>query len=303
MDGVLNINKPSGMTSHDVVQAVRRLLKEKRVGHTGTLDPIATGVLVLCIGRATRIARYLEAGEKEYQAIMRLGVTTETLDAEGRILETRPYQPPHPDQLLQVFNRWIGTIMQLPPVYSAVKVGGVPSYRLARQGKAETLKPREVTIHDIELTAYEDPFVSFTVKCSKGVYIRSLCADVGEALGPGGHLTGLVRTRSGRFTLDCAVSLGNLADAAASGAVERLLVPMDEALADFPELSVTEAESENILHGGRVPVQQRHSGEASATVFRIHDPSGRLIALGRSDGRELQPNLVFSKIFFHQSRG
>jgi tRNA pseudouridine55 synthase len=165
MDGVLNINKPSGVTSHDVVESVRKILHEKRIGHTGTLDPLATGVLVLCAGRATRIAQYLEAGEKEYKAIMRLGVTTDTLDAEGLILETRSYTPPDQQKIIDVLQVFIGSIMQRPPAFSAVKVAGVPSYKLAREGKAELLKPRSVTIYSIELTAFEDPMVSLLVRC------------------------------------------------------------------------------------------------------------------------------------------
>jgi tRNA pseudouridine55 synthase len=293
MDGVLNVNKPSGMTSHDVVQAVRRITKEKRVGHTGTLDPLATGVLVLCMGKATRIAQYLEAGEKEYRAVMRLGVTTDTLDAEGRVLETRPYSPPDRSQLLHALQGFIGTILQQPPAYSAVKVGGVPSYRLARQGKAEPLKARQVTIYDIELTAYEDPFVSFTVKCSKGVYIRTLCADVGEVLGPGAHLTSLVRTRSGRFGIDHAVTLDQLTAMAVSDSVEQVLVSMDEALADFPAVRVDEAEARRVMHGNRVPWHD-DSANVSSGPIRIYGPSGGLLALARAINGEMRPELVFS---------
>src|SRR5208337_1409573 len=169
MDGVVNINKPSGVTSHDVVQMARRMLKEKRIGHTGTLDPLATGVLVLCIGKATRIAQYLEAGKKEYRAEMRLGVTTDTLDADGRVLETRTYKPPDRAAILDVVHRFTGTIMQSPPAFSAVKIAGTPSYKLARQGKALPNKARPATIHNIDLTAFEDPFVRLTVQCAKGV--------------------------------------------------------------------------------------------------------------------------------------
>jgi len=195
MDGVLNINKPTGMTSHDVVQLARRLLGEKRIGHTGTLDPLATGVLVLCIGKATRIAQYLEAGDKEYRAIMRLGVTTDTLDAEGRVLETRTYAAPDRATLLKVMQQFTGSIMQSPPAFSAVKIAGVPSYKLARQGRAKPNKPRPATIYSIDLTAFENPLVNLTVRCAKGVYIRSLCADIGDALYAGAHLTGLQRTK------------------------------------------------------------------------------------------------------------
>ena len=293
MDGVLNINKPSGMTSHDVVQAVRRITREKRVGHTGTLDPMATGVLVLCAGKATRIARYLEAGEKEYKAVMRLGVTTDTLDAEGRVLETRSYSPPDRSQLLHALKNFIGTIMQRPPAYSAIKVKGVASYKLARQGKAEPLEPRQVTIYGIDLTAYEDPLVSLTVKCSKGVYIRTLCADLGDALGPGAHLTSLVRTRSGRFGIDHAVTLQRLTDLAAAGTLGRVLIPLDEALADYPAMTVEETDAGRIVHGNRIP-WHGDSMSISSGLVRIHGPEGRLLALARAVGGEIRPELVFS---------
>jgi tRNA pseudouridine55 synthase len=196
MDGVLNIDKPPRLTSHDVVERVRRILREKRVGHTGTLDPLATGVLVLCVGKATRIARYLEAGEKEYRATMRLGVITDTLDADGRVLETRSITPPDWQKIVEVMKSFTGPIMQRPPAYSAVKVAGVPSYKLAREGKAAPLAPRAVNIYSLELTGQDGPSVSFTVGCSKGVYVRTLSADLGEALGTGAHLTALMRTRS-----------------------------------------------------------------------------------------------------------
>lgn len=293
MDGVLNINKPPGMTSHDVVQAVRRITREKRVGHTGTLDPLATGVLVLCAGKATRIAQYLEAGEKEYKAVMRLGVTTDTLDAEGRVLETRSYSPPDRSQLLHVLKNFIGTIMQQPPVYSAIKVKGVASYKLARQGKAEPLKPRQITIFDIELTAYEDPLVSLTVKCSKGVYIRTLCADLGDVLGPGAHLTSLVRTRSGRFSIDQTVTLDQISDLAAAGTLGKVLIPLDEALADFPAVTVESTDAGKIVHGNRIP-WHGDSTSISSGLVRIHGPEGGLLALARAVSGEFRPELVFS---------
>lgn len=293
MDGILNIHKQSGMTSHDVVQAVRRILKEKRIGHTGTLDPMATGVLVLCVGKATRIAQYLEAGEKEYQAVMRLGQTTDTLDAEGRVLETRTYTPPDRSAVLKALEGFIGSIMQQPPVYSALKVAGVPSYKLARQGKAEPLKPRAVTISSIELQAYEDPLLSLAVRCSKGVYIRTLCADLGEVLQAGAHLTKLVRSRSGRFTLDHAVTLDRLAELAATRALDQVLVSMDEALADFPLVTVNELEAGRIGHGNSV-LWQGDPSVSGSQMHRIHDPSGRLLALGRPVLGEMRPELVFS---------
>ncbi len=292
MDGILNMHKQSGMTSHDVVQAVRRILREKRIGHTGTLDPMATGVLVLCVGKATRIAQYLEAGEKEYQAVMRLGQTTDTLDAEGRVLETRTYIPPDRAQVLKALEGFTGQIMQQPPAYSALKVAGVPSYKLARQGKAAPLKPRAITIFSIELQAFEDPLLSLAVRCSKGVYIRTLCADLGDVLQAGAHLTKLVRSRSGRFTLNHAVTLDRLAELAAADALDEVLVSMDNALADFPSVIVNELEAGRILHGNSVPWQGEPS--IAGSLMRIHDPSGRLLALGRPIQGDIRPELVFS---------
>jgi tRNA pseudouridine55 synthase len=293
MDGVLAINKPSGMTSHDVVQTVRKIVREKRVGHTGTLDPLATGLLVLCIGKATRIARYLEAGEKEYTAVMRLGVITDTLDSEGRILESKTYTPPDREALVGVIARFTGSIMQEPPAFSAIKVSGVPSYKLARQGKAKPLAPRQVTIFSIDLIEYDDPFIRLNVRCSKGVYIRTLCADIGKTLGMGAHLTGLVRMRSGCFRLDNAVTLERLSEAAASGKAETLLVSIDEALADFPVALLDQAGAEKIIHGNSVPRPEIQTGGQDALV-RVHGPSGGLLAVARADSGMLKPEVVFA---------
>jgi tRNA pseudouridine55 synthase len=293
MDGVLNINKPSGVTSHDVVESVRKILHERRIGHTGTLDPLATGVLVLCAGRATRIARYLEAGEKEYKAVMRLGVTTDTLDADGVILETKPYSPPARQKIVAALQGFTGQIMQRPPAYSAVKVAGVPSYKLAREGKAELLKPRPVTIYSIELTAFEDPMVSLTTRCSKGVYIRTLCADLGDALGMGAHLTGLERTRSGLFCIDRAVTLDRLRAMMAAGNGDEAVTPIDEALAAFPAIPVSEAEAARVLHGNEISCPSSFANVASDHV-RLHSPAGRLLGLARIVAGVLKPDLIFS---------
>jgi tRNA pseudouridine55 synthase len=294
MDGVLAINKPSGMTSHDVVQAVRRILREKRVGHTGTLDPLATGLLVLCMGKATRIARYLEAGEKEYTAVMRLGVITDTQDSEGRILETRKYTPPVREAIIGLMGRFTGSIMQEPPVFSAIKVSGVPSYKLARQGRAKPLAPRHVTIFSIDLLEYDDPFISLSVRCSKGVYIRTLCADIGNALGMGAHLTGLVRTRSGRFRLDNAVTLESLSEAASSAAVDSVLVSIDEALAEFPVAKIDEAGAGKIVHGSSISWPEMQPAGRDA-LMRVHGPSGSLLAVARTVAGMLKPELVFAE--------
>lgn len=293
MDGVLNINKPSGMTSHDVVERVRRILRERRIGHTGTLDPMATGVLVLCVGKATRIAQYLEAGEKEYKAVMRLGVTTDTLDAEGRILETKSYSPPDRLKISEIMRRFTGSIMQRPPAYSAVKVAGVPSYKLAREGKAEPLKPRQVTIYSIDLSAFENPLVSLTVRCSKGVYIRTLCSEIGTALGMGAHLAGLERTRSGHFYIDKAITLDQLQDMTTAGNLAQALTSIDDALLTFPSVPISEDDTKRVLHGNQIscPASLAKTG---SDLVRLHSPAGTLLALARVVSGVLKPDLVFS---------
>jgi tRNA pseudouridine55 synthase len=291
MDGVLNIHKPAGWTSHDVVQKARRILRESRIGHTGTLDPLATGVLVLCVGKATRIAQYLEAQEKEYRAVMRLGVMTDTLDADGKVIETKTYTPPSRDDILRVMQSFTGPILQQPPAYSALKVVGVPSYKLARKGKTVELKPRPVAVHHLELTSYDDPFVGLAVSCSKGLYVRTLCADIGAALGMGAHLVSLVRTRSGRFTLEQALSLDQLSALSAAGTLEKAFISIDKALSDFPLVEVGVSEAQRLSHGNQVP----WSGNAEEDrIVRIHDPDGSLLAVGRAGGGKLRPELVFS---------
>jgi tRNA pseudouridine55 synthase len=295
MDGILNINKPSGMTSHDVVQFARRLLREKRIGHTGTLDPLATGVLVLCIGKATRIAQYLEAGEKEYSAIMRLGVKTDTLDADGLIVETRTYKTPDRGTLLKVIQQFTGTIMQSPPSFSAVKISGVPSYKLARQGKAINNKPRQVSIYDIKLISFEDPLVRLMVRCAKGVYIRSLCADMGDALHMGAHLSYLQRTKSGRFSIDTSVTIETLMKMAEAGTVNTVLTSIDDALAEFPVVELGSAETGRVIHGNKVNCPSAGKEiNCPNSLVRIHDNQRKLLALARHDGTTLSPELVFS---------
>jgi tRNA pseudouridine55 synthase len=293
MDGVLNIHKPSGITSHDVVERVRKTLRERRIGHTGTLDPLATGVLVLCVGKATRIAQFLESGEKEYQAVMRLGITTDTLDADGRVLRSNPYAPPVRDLIIEILKDFTGSIMQRPPAYSAIKIAGVPSYKMARKGNVEPHQPRPVHIFGIELTGYEDPFVSLTVQCSKGVYIRTLCADIGDALGMGAHLIKLERTRSGNFRLERAITLDQLAEMTTAGSIHDALVSIDAALADFPLVPVSAAEAVMISHGNQIPCPGVFAGNTNRLV-RLHNPSGLLLALARIDAGILRPDLVFS---------
>jgi len=291
MEGVLIVNKPASWTSHDVVQKARGILKERRIGHTGTLDPLATGVLVLCVGRATRIARHLEAQDKEYHAHLRLGVTTDTLDSDGSVCEQREYAPPSRERLLDVMRSFLGDQMQRPPAYSAVKVSGVPSYRLARAGNAVELAPRPVSVRHIELTSYEDPVVGFSVVCSKGLYVRTLCSEIGEALGSGAHLTGLERIRSGPFTIEAAHTLEQIEACRMAGTLEGLLLSMDQALADLPLVELSEADTRRISQGNRLSWE---SATDSPHYVRIHTPEGALLAIARIAAGMLRPETVFS---------
>lgn len=294
MNGILVINKQQHWTSHDVVNKARRLLQEKKIGHTGTLDPLATGVLVLCVGKATKIVRYLEGDDKEYTAEMKLGVTTDTLDSAGSILETREYTPPSRDEVLAALEKFRGNILQRPPAYSALKVSGVPSYRLARQGTILEHEERPVTISDITLLEYRDPLVRFSVTCSKGTYVRTLCADIGALLGPGAHLTSLVRTRAGRFRIDQAMDLEHLARLASLGTSEQALLSLSEALGSFSAVTVDESEARRISHGNTIAIPQGFEDNNAEKPIQVLDQDGRMLAIAKTEAGYLRPEVVIS---------
>jgi tRNA pseudouridine55 synthase len=294
VNGVLIVNKPRGWTSHDVVSKCRRILKERQIGHTGTLDPLATGVLVLCIGKATKIVRYLEADDKEYTAELKLGSTTDTQDADGKVLETRVYSPPSTEQVRDVMNSFQGSIHQRPPAFSALKVNGVPSYRLARQGTLQELAKRPVTVHEIRLLDYVDPIARFTVRCSKGTYVRTLCADMGERLGMGAHLISLIRTRSGRFDLEQALTIEQAETLAAAGQAEQALVHLNDALDGFPFMIVEESDARRMAHGNAVTVESGIELPALNGPVRVLGRDGRLLAIARAGDDMLRPEVVFA---------
>ena len=294
MNGVLIINKPRGWTSHDVVSKARRILQEKQIGHTGTLDPLATGVLVLCIGKATKIVRYLETDDKEYTAEMRLGITTDTQDADGKVLETRAYSSPSIGQLQDALNAFKGSIQQRPPAFSALKVNGVPSYRMARKGTLPEHEKRLVTVHAVGLVEYTDPIARFTVHCSKGTYIRTLCADIGERLGMGAHLTSLIRTRAGRFRLGQALTLEQVAEQAAAGQVEQMLITLSDAVSGFPALTVDDPDAQRIAHGNAVSLHPGFAPEDPKALVRLLGRDGRLLAVARPREGFLRPEVVLA---------
>jgi len=295
INGILVVDKPARLTSHDVVARVRRLAAQKRVGHAGTLDPMATGTLVMCLGQATRLAEYLAAHDKAYRAVLRLGIATDTYDAEGDITSSIADQDdqPLPDRetVEQALRHFVGEIMQRPPAFSAIKVGGQPLYRRARRGEKVEAKPRRVTIHRLEIAAWFPPHVTLEVECSAGTYIRSLAHDLGHYLGCGAHLAGLVRTRSGPFPLDQAQSLEGLEAESGGRRWCRHLLPMDAALSEFDAHFLDEEQTEAIVHGRPI------SGPApcQSNLARAYSHQDELVAvLEYDEGRHLwQPKKVF----------
>ena len=267
MHGVLVVDKPKGITSFDVVREVRRALGEKKVGHTGTLDPMATGVLPVCVGDATKISQFILESTKAYDATVKLGAVTDTLDAEGKVLETRPVPAITRELLEGALSKFRGTFAQVPPMYSAIKVGGKRLYELARAGEEIERKPREVTVYDLQLRDFSADEVKLSVRSSKGFFVRSLAVDLGEALGCGAHLCALRRTQSGPFTLAQAIPLAEVTKSST-------LVSLNDSLKDLPEHRVSDAEAQRVRHGGVVEVSPTLTG-----VHRIIEPSGALLAV------------------------
>jgi tRNA pseudouridine55 synthase len=249
LSGILNIDKPRGMSSHDVVAAVRRIVGHRVVGHTGTLDPDASGVLLLCLGRATKCAGAFEALDKSYWTVMRLGVCTDTQDATGTVTRRCEVPAIQAVQLQEVLEQFTGSITQLPPMYSAIKYRGRRLYQLARQGQVVPRQARQVVIHRLELLDIRGPLVTLSTTCTKGTYIRTLCEDIGLTLGYGAHVVHLQRCRVGHFGLGQACSLEQLQHEARAGSVERLCVPLSEALAFLPAFLLTPRQYDTLRTG------------------------------------------------------
>lgn len=273
VDGVLLLDKSIGMTSNDALQKARRLYNAAKAGHTGTLDPLATGLLPLCFGEATKFAGELLDADKTYLATVQLGITTDTADAEGQVLETCPVEATR-DQVAEVLARFCGEIEQIPPMYSALKRDGRPLYEYARKGIEVERAPRRVVIHELTLTAWDGTRLALEVSCSKGTYVRTLAADLGKALGCGAHLAALRRTRIGALTLGDAVDLDALG-ALDLEARDRRLAPADALLAAVPRVELSAADTQRILHGQGV----RWNGETGLR-YRYYDPDGRFLGLG-----------------------
>jgi tRNA pseudouridine55 synthase len=293
MDGVLLIDKPAGPTSHDVVRLLRRSSGERRIGHTGTLDPLATGLLPLVLGRATRLASRLTAHRKTYEADIRLGVATETDDAEGAPIGAPVAVTADEAAIRAALETFTGAIDQTPPRHSAKKVGGERAYDIARRDEALSLSPVAVTVHELEYLSRTDDQIRIRVTASSGFYVRALARDLGMALGCGGHLASLRRTAVGRFEVTTAVPLDEALGLGRQ--VEGRLVPMAEALSEAPAVRLTDQGLTRALHGN--PVGPEHLSDRalpppSAGEVRLLSPAGDLVAVAHSRGGALHPVLV-----------
>lgn len=305
MDGVLNIYKPPGPTSHDVVSTLRRILHVRRIGHAGTLDPPASGVLLVCVGRATRIVEYLMAEHKAYRATAVLGVETDTEDQTGNVVASRDCSHVTRPVLESILPRFVGRITQVPPMVSAIHHQGRRLYELAREGKTVEREPRPVEIYSLSLIDFrpgEHAEIVLDVECSRGTYIRTLCADIGKALGCGAYMSSLVRTAVGRFRLEDAVTLEMVQQKAAENALADVVTPIADALQDMPCVIVSDREAKLISSGVSLPVESLsdHSLDVvpAGTPVRIHGPDHALLAIGiisTHRGRSvLKPDKVFA---------
>jgi len=285
LDGILNLDKPSGLTSHDVVAQVRAVAGQRRVGHAGTLDPLASGVLLVCLGRATRLVEYLMDSTKVYRARIRLGMTTDTYDATGTVLQERPVEVDRAT-VETALARFRGPVLQVPPMYSALKRDGQPLYRLARRGVTVERQPRAVEIYRLDLTAWEPPYLTVEVACSAGTYIRSLAHDLGERLGCGAYMDALTRLASGDFRIEEAIPLAALTR-------ERLLaslLPPDAALRRYPVLRLDEAGVRTVRMGQTVVAPPQ-----DAPLARAYAPDGSFVAVMEYQTEQAvwQPRKVF----------
>lgn len=305
-DYVLPVDKPAGPTSHDVVAAARRALRTRRIGHTGTLDPFASGLLLLCVGQATRIAEFLTGLDKSYVAVARLGVETDTLDLEGEVVaELGGVDSVAVDRVRAALEAFRGTIDQVPPQFSAKKVDGEAMHRRARRGEHVELEPVSVTIHDIELLDFSPPDVRFAVRCSSGTYIRAIARDLGRSLGTGAHLTALRRTSVGSFGADDAIPLAALED---TSAVTRAALEPAKALTHLDSLDVDAEAARRLRHGQRVrvalpsgadsgaeqPAQTNGLGGSEERATVAVTCNGELLAVAELDDGLLRPRKVFA---------
>jgi|HigsolmetaAR203D_1030402.scaffolds.fasta_scaffold00569_12 tRNA pseudouridine55 synthase len=300
LDGVLPVLKPAGMTSHDVVARVRRLLRTRKIGHTGTLDPDVTGVLPLCLGRATRAVEWLQEMPKSYEAVMKIGIATDTDDESGTVVETAENVRVTEQEVARALQSFVGDIEQIPPMVSAVKIGGRRLYEWAREGVEVERQPRKVHIYELNVLdmRLDEPYpeIRFFVRCSKGTYIRTLCADIGRALGYPAVMSSLVRTSSGPFHLRQCLSLERIAELQEHGTIAAALTPVDEALSHFPKAEVPAAYAAKAACGAKLPLRALLGRMPEGTgLFRLYSAEGEFIGVFRLD--EKRGEVAAVKVF------
>ncbi len=300
MDGIINVYKEAGFTSFDVVAKLRGILKQKKIGHTGTLDPDAEGVLPVCIGKATKVCEYLTEKDKIYQTVLHLGITTDTQDISGVVLrEQTPVIPE--EKLLKIIQGFTGKQKQIPPMYSALKVNGLKLCDLARKGIEVERKAREIEIFSIKVISVEMPFVTMEVHCSKGTYIRTLCQDIGEKAGCGGCMEKLLRTRTAGFSVQNAYRLSEIEEIvkgteAKGRELKDVVMPVDAVLKDYPEVIAVKGTEKLLQNGNRLPaVKTMQNLEYVPGLYRVYDAAGRFIGLFQYDSsrKDFKPEKMF----------
>lgn len=298
--GIINVYKEKGFTSHDVVAKLRGIAGQKKIGHTGTLDPDATGVLPVCLGKATKLCDLLTDKDKTYETVLLLGKTTDTQDITGEILEEKSTETLDEDMVRKVIEGFVGDYEQIPPMYSALKVNGKKLYELAREGKIIERKARPVKILDIRILEMALPRVRMEVSCSKGTYIRTLCHDIGEKLGCGGCMESLIRTRVSSFQIENAKTLDEIEGLKKEGKLEEILIPIDEMFPSYPKITVKDSWKAFAKNGNPLELKmlKDDSGQDTECQVRLYDEAGKFIAIYKWMAEEKKYHIV--KMFFNE---
>lgn len=289
LNGIILVDKPSDWTSHDVVSKLRGILHERRIGHSGTLDPMATGLLVVFVGRATRAVEFAEADSKEYIAGLRLGVSTDTQDITGNTLKSSNSLPSRAE-LEQALGAFKGEINQIPPMYSAIKVGGKKLYELARRGESVERKPRKITIDMLDIIGENDGDYILDIVCSKGTYIRTLCNDIGDALGCGGCMSSLRRVKAGVFSIEQAYTIDEIQAAANNGELDASLISVDRLFSAYPALTVSDTAEKKLCNGNIIKLTSPNG------IYRVYSQTGAFLLLGEVADNKLKTIKSFFEV-------